>query len=491
MRTLALSLHVFPSRVRMENQTDLSPDAKSHSSDARRSARALTALLSLGITLLIAPVSGFAATLTWQGGTGDWFTSSNWGCGVLCSPGSGDTAFIGGPAIGSVSLNGTANVADIALGNGNTGTLNVSTGGSLTSATQIDVGATNSGFLNITGGATVTGNCTTCSSGVLGFQTTGIGVATVSGIGSTWANASQLDVGLNGSGSLTITHGGTVSDNCSSCSAAVIGYNSGSNGFVQVSGAGSTWNNNGTGFLNVGAQGAGTLQIDTGGLVNAGPVVIGTQSQGTLAISSGGTLIDTSAFVGGFAGSYGNAQLNAGSWTNSGSLFIGAGGSTGYVGISDGGQLTAADTTVGSNGTLVVDPAAVDVNGDFTLSAGGFLSLGIGGTAPGSYSQLNITGSGFFDGTVDLDFTGGFAPQAGNTFNLINDINGVDLSQATIEIEGLAPGFNYSIANGELTALNNGVSDTPEPDSAWLLAGALSALLLAGASRKSLVRRKL
>ena len=75
----------------------------------------------------------------------------------------------------------------------------------------------------------------------------------------------------------------------------------------------------------------------------------------------------------------------------------------------------------------------------------------------------------------------------GESFDLINAL-GADFSGATIQIEGLEPGFQYmdTFANGQFTLVadNNGVSSTPEPSSMWLAAAALAVLSLAGLRKK-------
>jgi hypothetical protein len=101
------------------------------------------------------------------------------------------------------------------------------------------------------------------------------------------------------------------------------------------------------------------------------------------------------------------------------------------------------------------------------------------GITPDLFSQLNISGFGLFQGTVDFNFIDGFAPHMGDSFNLITALLGADFSSATFQIDGLQPGFQYSDAfsNGifTLTALNDGISSsaTPEPNSLWLVCGAL------------------
>jgi len=82
--------------------------------------------------------------------------------------------------------------------------------------------------------------------------------------------------------------------------------------------------------------------------------------------------------------------------------------------VADNGHLSAGSMTIGSHGSLIVDPAVVDVLGDFTLSPGGTLQLDIGGITPGLFSQLDISGFGLFQGTIDFDFIDGFAPTTGS-----------------------------------------------------------------------------
>ena len=110
--------------------------------------------------------------------------------------------------------------------------------------------------------------------------------------------------------------------------------------------------------------------------------------------------------------------------------------------------------------------------------------MDIGGITPDLFSQLDISGFGLFDGNIDLDFINGFAPTAGESFDLINAL-GADFSGTTFQIDGLNPGFQYTdtFSNGSFTlvAQNDGTSTspTPEPGSFWLLASALLVLLVA------------
>ena len=92
-------------------------------------------------------------------------------------------------------------------------------------------------------------------------------MVTVSGEGSIWANSSELDVGLFGTGELTISEGGSVSN-----WSGYIGANNGSSGTVTVTGEGSIWSN--SYGLYVGNSGTGELTVENGGQVSAGTLYV-------------------------------------------------------------------------------------------------------------------------------------------------------------------------------------------------------------------------
>src|SRR5439155_27079159 len=126
---------------------------------------------------------------------------------------------------------------------GSNGTATVSGSGSTwTNLVFCFVGSDGTGTLNITNGGTVTASDTGVGAGV------GLGIVLVDGAGSTWSHDGTITIGgnANGVGMLTISNGGTVFTGGGGGSfGSVIGYNSGSNGTVQVSGVGSSWINKG------------------------------------------------------------------------------------------------------------------------------------------------------------------------------------------------------------------------------------------------------
>jgi fibronectin-binding autotransporter adhesin len=107
--------------------------------------------------------------------------------------------------------------------------------------------------------------------GYLGCTSGVSGTVTVDGDGSTWTGTFSLDlyIGDSGSGTLTITNGGSVGSRYVQSSAHV-GYRSGSMGLVIVDGLGSKWETSGP--VNVFH---GAVSVTRGGFVTAGQSSIG------------------------------------------------------------------------------------------------------------------------------------------------------------------------------------------------------------------------
>ena len=215
------------------------------------------------------------------------------------------------------------------------GTVNVDGAGSTwTNTSDIKVGWRGDAILRITNGAVVTN-----TDASLGDEPSGTGTAIVDGPGSTWTNTEDLRVGYSdGTGVLTITNGGTVSNYY-----GILGYYAGSSGTVTVDGVGSSWTS--TGRLLVGRNaGSGVLNIIDGGTVNSARGNIG----GSQANSSGLVTVD-----------------GVGSrWLNSGDLLVGDDGE-GDLAISNGGlvRVTGAMSMGGSSQNTV------------NMATGGMLAL--------------------------------------------------------------------------------------------------------------------
>lgn len=427
---------------------------------------------------------------------------------------------VGGFGKGTLMINGAGRVSTvdgiIASASSSSGTAIISGPGSRWNDSGVlFVGQSGQGKLTIDAGGVMK-----TTGALLGFANSSSGAVIVSGLGSHW-NVGGLTVGEGGQGKLTIDAGGVVTT-----AGADLAYASGSTANVTVNGSGSRWDNSdgsiiigsygqanlliksgsmvtnsGNGYLANGANGTGTAVVNGAGSQwnSSGTLYVGYVGNGTLTIQNGGVVNGGSGFISGFVGSEGFVRVTgSGSRWNSGtSLEIGNRGN-GTLVVQNGGTVQASDILIGTNGTVdakggilignvfnqgILDPlGTVNLLGDYTQEPNGTLVLDVAGIGLGRYGQLDITGNGSFDGTIDLAFINGFAPSKSNVFNLVN-LSGIgDFSGANIEISGLQPGFLYSdgFANGsfELTALNDGISaaPTPEPGSLSMLGAGLGAL---------------
>ena len=224
------------------------------------------------------------------------------------------------------------------------------------------------GVLTVSGGGTVTDN-----GAFIGRFGDGEGHATVTGAGSTWTSSGPVTVAGSGRGTLTVQDGGLVT--CAG--GCMIAGNGGSDGAVAVSGATLAG-----GSLSVGSGGVGRLDVGPGGAVNS--------TDGAIA---GIPTADGSAVTVGGA--------NAG-WTLSGELVVGDGGA-GSLTIQDGGRVSDVHAVVGrfvsGRGTAVVTGAGSAWTGESLavgyLSGTGSLSVQNGGRVTSQNGSIgNSSGPG-------------------------------------------------------------------------------------------------
>jgi T5SS/PEP-CTERM-associated repeat protein len=359
-----------------------------------------------------------SGTLTVDGGSGllsyDGYIGSGSGSvGVVSVTGTGSTWTNGGYISVGDSGNGLLSIANcgsvrnswaysIGSNRGSTGSVTVAgIGSTLINTEELDIGYFGSGTLSISdGGSVSSGHQQFCS--FIGHGSRSSGVVSVAGTGSTWTNGSSLLVGYGGKGSLLITNGGSVSNWDS-----LIGANFGSTGSVTVDGIGSNWT--GTAQLTVGFSGSGTMSITNGGSVSSTDPLVGYSSSSKGAVTVNG------------AGS---------TWTMIGSLHVGEGGS-GTLSISNGGSVYIAGTGTaglgvesGSKGLVTVDGTGSTWTNNYDLVVGsmgsGTLSISNSGSATingrtyiGDYSNstgvVSVDGSGSIwtnIGSVDVGVSG-------------------------------------------------------------------------------------
>jgi T5SS/PEP-CTERM-associated repeat protein/autotransporter-associated beta strand protein len=171
------------------------------------------------------------------------------------------------------------------------------------------------------------------------------GSVTVTGAGSKWTTGSNLVIAHNGSAVVNIQAGGLVSDKT-----AYVCDGSGSTGTVTVSGSGSKWT---AGTLYLGHSGNASLSVDTGGQVSSGNTFLGYNpgSTGTATVTGSGS-----------------------SWT-SGDLYVGSSGG-GTLTVTDGAAVTvnyaifASMTSLLGNGTVSAKGAVLDANLVFDAAHG-------------------------------------------------------------------------------------------------------------------------
>ena len=114
-----------------------------------------------------------------------------------------------------------------------------------------------------------------------------------------------------------------------------------------------------------------------------------------------------------------------------------------------------------SPGTLVLE-------GDYAQNGAGALTIRVAAGAGGAPTNdvLQVTGNVTLAGKLTIDFIGGFAPQQGQTFSFIQPAGTISGTFDQVVINGLAPGFQYQLAQSStrglsFVATSNGVSASP------------------------------
>ena len=334
-------------------------------------------------------------------------------------------------------------------------------GSTWTNSNNLYAGYSGSGMLAITNG----GSITSLSNCYIGCNSNSTGVVTVNGSGSKGTAGSQVFVGYAGNGTLSIVNGGTVVSNAYNNSLfSSIGYYSGSTGAVMVDGAGSKWTIN-LANLTIGDSGSGTLSITNGGAVSnsfgaigyysgsTGAVTVSgtgstwTNSQidvglggtGTLNITNGGTVVSDFSSEIGFVNT-GVATVNGANstWTTFGGLSVGSPG-TATLSISGGGAVTAMDVSINSTSLLAIDVGrgsslVVSVSGSAgTISNSGTVRIlaGAGVAAGNTYSPISAaawTGSGAYQAL------GGTWNSTNHQFTVSSAATGTSGSPVTIDL---------------------------------------------------------
>ena len=355
----------------------------------------------------------------------------------------------------------------------------------------------------------------------LGERSDGNGYMSVDGLGSKLeissdnlpgtpaGYAATLNVGYDGTGTLKVTNLGAVviKGGPNDIAPGVnIGARDGSNGTVEVDGAGSSISITGyvgsgagtSGLLNIGrdAGSTGSLSITNGGSVSlsgpAGAATIGfsaasggaANANGTLLVDGSGSILNAgenllvgasydslTGLVGYSSGGTGRAAV-----LNSGTI------QATYIAIGDGGTIegngsVVGDITMDGSGLAILAPSAAAAPTGYSIGAlsitgalemtNGTLKLEIQGTGAGQYDTLTVSDLvSLSDGTIRIDLDAAYTPTAGDTFNFLTSTIATSLSfdeqNVDVVVRGLGAGFGAQLADTghDLVAkiLNDGVS---------------------------------
>ncbi len=297
----------------------------------------------------------------------------------------------------------------LGLAGGGSGALTVTGAGSSATLTgQLNVGQAGGGVLTIGAGATVHTGDDSALDPSEGFDIAqlsgGSGAATVSGVQSLLANVGRFVVGDAGLGLLAILAGATVITSPGTGSGAVIANAAAASGSeVNVSGAGSNWQIGG--LLDVGVAGSGALSLSGGATVTAGSLDAANSAAAVAQISVTGTgsaLIvaaaatvadDGTGVLSVLDGATVSAQsLTIGSQTDSsGALVVSGDGSKLSISgsLNIGTALGTGDLTVGPG--AVVNASVVNLQGGVVLE-GGLLDPTVyienGGSTTGGFGTI-------------------------------------------------------------------------------------------------------
>jgi T5SS/PEP-CTERM-associated repeat protein len=340
---------------------------------------------------------------------------------------------------------------------GSSGRVEVTGAGSKwTSAGTLSVGTSGMGALEVRAG----GNVTSSGSIYLAELAGSSGAAIVDGAGSVLSSDQSLLVGDLGPGTLEITGGGRVSSGI-----AHVGRLAGSSGSVSVDGEGSLWSMThlhvGGGAL-IGGAGTGTVSITNGGTVSCFDCYIAAGGPGTLTVNGAGSLFRSRHEL--RVGRVGLGTLNitgGGTVEVDGNLWLGYfTGGNGIINLSDGTLRLDGKMAVNlGTGTLNFTGGRLEVAGEIDLKTA---LVQNGGTfAPGNSAGITTIQVGYTvdHGTLEIEING--AGTAGVDWDQVKVNGAVDLLGANALPDGrldVKLGFAPAIG-AEFLILDNDASD--------------------------------
>lgn len=132
------------------------------------------------------------------------------------------------------------------------------------------------------------------------------------------------------------------------------------------------------------------------------------------------TALNNSTFING--GGAAPAFHNIGDFTKTG----GTGTTASNIPFTNTGTVTVESGTLSLPGGFINSAAinvrkiaTIIVNGAFTNAAAGAINLDLGGTAAADFASVMVTGAATLGGTLNVFLVDGFAPNVGNTFQVL------------------------------------------------------------------------
>ncbi len=356
-----------------------------------------------------AVVSGGAQ---WSTGDEGWLTVGAAGSGELTITGTGSLV--------------TGDTGEIGLMPDAVGNVLVEESGSWTLTGDLIVGVWGDGSLTVSGG----GQVQSSRSWVGGVdaetvdynepvfeglgEPNGTGTVVVTGTGSQWDAGSLLAVGSWGTGEISIQNGGQVSAGTVIIGGGMVQLEEGQEftedlvpdgtGMITVTGSGSRLDATGEDTLFVGYSSDGVLDVNEGGLVTSGSMIVGAAPDviGTVTVHDTGSLVAVEDEV--LIGAWGEGHLTIydGGEVQTRNLVVG-GFEPNDTGLDPAVEAAFGDP-IGS-GYVEVTGSSLDVNGVAQIGYSGdaYVSVTDGGTvdtsqtvlgvAPGSYGEITVDGT--------------------------------------------------------------------------------------------------
>jgi hypothetical protein len=359
------------------------------------------------------------------------------------------------------------------VGEGGTGTYNLSGGTAQVGGLTVGSGGAGNGLLNLSGTSTISVNGSTLlAAGAGSSGTLNIGDSAV-------LNTNGFSVGENGNGVVNIT-GGTINTTTDTW----LGHNNGGNGIINQTGGtlnqvhgwlniGRNEQNNNTGLV------TGTYNLSGGSInVTDGRIMVGawSNSQGTFNVSNGATVsVNSDTSIGNGGGATGVLNMTGGNYhagTGGGWTFVGQNGGNGTFNLSGGTFSNVGDGAANMGDFMVgVDQGTVGVfnqtGGVFNHGTNGnWLTIGrSGGT--GTYnlsggtanvgSDMHIGATDNANGAANNQITRGTFNQTGGVYNQTGGWFNI--------------GSNDNSGTGDTVGVYNLSAGTYNGPNAWIVAG--------------------